>query len=302
MSAVAFTPLIISSLCFLAFIWCARLFGLTYLGVLTGCFYFALVPVFLKRSSLGWYDTDPYNLLFPFIFLGFFFKTIERKDERSALFYAAALALTLIFYSLIWQGWVFLFFMTLITAFCIGIFAWLFNKDLNVLRQQTILTVTFLSITFVLGLILYGWSFFSFFTEGEGELAKFTVKGLNLWPNLFLEVGELKKATWGDAYRDTGGLIFLGLSTLGLVRSLIKPSLKTIPTALFLLITALLTFKAERFLIFTLIPLSIFFGVAIDWMAHQLRPFNFSKILTPCLIILLLGWGWLKANENIRVA
>ena len=297
MAAVAFTPLLITVFILLGFIWCGKLLNLSAPAMLAGCFYLGMAPIFLKRSALGWYDTDPYNLLFPFIFLGLFIRSIADKAPRAPLITAIILALVLILYSLFWQGWVFLFFMTFICAATAAVFALLIGKDARAAGTQGIMAMTYLTVTFLIGTLIYGLGdFLSFFTEGAGELMKFTVKGMNLWPNLFIEVGELKKSSWGELIFDTGGPIFLLGAALGLIYA--ASSARTAIVAAFLLITVILTFKAGRFTIFTLAPLSIFFALGIDKILVRLKPYG--KIYGYAVIILLLAMSWFNANKSIR--
>ena len=299
MTAVAFTPLVLVVLGLGAFIWCARLFSLGYPAILVGCFYLSMAPVFLKRSSLGWYDTDPYNLLFPFIFLGIFFKNLHTPRGWVGL----ALAVVLLLYSLIWQGWVFLFFMTLIFAAALAFWAFFMQKDPRLALSQGVFSGIFLLGTGLGGLLLYGPDFFSFFSEGASELGKFTVKGMNLWPNLFIEVGELKKSSLGALVTDTGGPIFwagtltgLGFGLWHFVRNWRqKSALKILIVALFLLVTVVMTLKAERFAIFTLLSSSLLFALGVENIFLK-----GGRLIGTALIALLLGFGWFNANQNIR--
>jgi dolichyl-phosphooligosaccharide-protein glycotransferase len=298
MTAVAYVPLVLTLLALAAFCWCGFLFGLSVSGVLAGCFALAMAPIFLKRSSLGWYDTDPYNILFPILFLCVFLKSFTSKKPA---IWGAALGLILLGYSLIWQGWVFLFFMTLISSAAICFYSFAVTKNKPAAIGQLFLAGAYLCVTVILGSIVYGFNdFLSFFSEGAGELAKFTVKGMSLWPNLFLEVGELKKSSAADLIANTGGIIFLGCSLAGLTLALRNLSLKSILAAIFLIITLVLSFKAERFTIFTLIPLALFFGVAIAWAVDQLSRFPKPSILQSILLAAVVCFFFVNAQKNIR--
>ena len=307
MSAVAFTPIVLMAFILFAFIWCARLFGLSYSAILIGCCYFALAPVFLKRSALGWYRTDPYNFLFPCLFLGIFFKNLT-STARQSIKSAIILSLTLLLYSLIWQGWIFLFFMTFICSGAIALYAWLVKKDLTLTRQKMIFAGTFLIITAAIGSLFYGFeSFLSFFTMGAAELQKFTVKGMNFWPNLFLEVGELNKASVKNLLIDLGPFLILG-SINGLICALTNvlrnlkqiSSIKILLTALLLLITFTMTLKAERFIIFTILPLSLFVGFGFDQARAYLQKKKYGIFISFGLLALLLSLCWAQANASIR--
>lgn len=318
MSAVAFTPLLITVLALAAFLWCGRLFGLGWPALAAAVFYLSMAPVVLKRSSLGWYDTDPYNLLFPSIFLGIWFKSLDLSPlnlKKTGLWAAAALALVLIAYSLIWQGWVFLFFMTLIFAAIVGGAGFFLQKNKALGVSQITGAGAFLAASAALGMLIYGLDFFSFFGEGAAELGKFTVKGLHLWPNLFIEVGELKKTSPGELMAETGGPVVWAAAAAGLafcLRSFWKDwqapsSLKPVLAAALLLITVVMTTKAGRFSLFTLLPLCLFFGAGVDGLLKTTSSFlkkwdsPLVRFLVPSvLLVALLAWGWAGANRSIR--
>ncbi len=305
MEAVAFTPLVLTAAGIAAFMWCCRLLGAGYPAILTGCFYLAMAPVFLKRSALGWYDTDPYHLLFLFIFLGIFFKAIDGKG-RTAWLSGLWLSLVLIAYSLIWQGWVFLFFMAILGAAVIAGYDAVVQKNMSGARPSLILVLVFLATLAAGGTLIYGWGhFLTFFTEGGGELQKFTVKGLNLWPNLFLEVGELKKSGWRDILSNTGGPIVLlgagtGLARGWWVKKERRPVLKYALLAMFLLITLAMTTKAERFVVLTLVPLSLLFVLGVEGIMNNLRPRPYGKIAAVLLAVGLSFWALTQGQKNIR--
>ncbi len=309
MEAAAITPLVLTFFVIGAFIACARLFGLSYPVVAISTFYFAMLPVFLKRSALGWYDTDPYNLLFTLGFLYIIFKAIPTSTTRNMMIWAGLLSLNLILFSLIWQGWIFLFFLTLIAACAIGGYGFIIQKNKSIISLQFTFILTFLTTIIVIGILIYGVSgFFTFFTEGSSELGKFTNKGLNLWPNLFMEVGELKKSSLTDILGDTGGPIFLTLSFIGsmiacfkLFKDRLNPAhLKNIIVLIFLLITTVLTLKATRFVIFMIIPLSLFFGLALQMILENIRRIPQSTWISLACGLGLVGFCWVEANANIR--
>ncbi len=309
MEAVAYTPVILTFFVVGAFIGCGRLFPLSWGTLGLASLYFAMLPVFLKRSALGWYDTDPYNLLFTLGYFAIFFKTCSTNAPRKLMLWGALMAANMILFSLIWQGWVFLFFMTIIASLTSAGFGRLFQHNRTIIREQSTFLLTFLGMTTLLGVIIYGFSgFFTFFTEGSSELGKFTHKGLNLWPNLFMEVGELKKSSLTDILADTGGPVFLCLSFLGSLLACFnifknrsrKEHLKTITALVFLLITTVLTLKATRFVLFMLIPLAFFFALSLETLAAWFKRIPYSKIITITCALCLTVWCWVEANSSIR--
>ncbi len=305
MAAVAFTPLVITAFCIGAFTWCARIFGLSYPAILCASFFFCMAPVFLKRSSLGWYDTDPYNLLFPLLFLIIFFKSIN----KSTLWAGVLLGLTLLAFSLIWQGWIFLFFMSLICAVCISAHTFFIQKNKAALAGQGAFIGASILTLVTAGSAIYGFgNFLTFFTQGEAELAKFTVKGMNLWPNLFLEVGELKRSTIKDIINDTGNPFLLIIAFTGLFQALHRSLknlrnaffVKTLILCAFLAVSVVLTLKAQRFIIFTLPPLAFFFGFSVDSLINRCSTKYQKLFAAPLVTIGMLLICCFGANQSIR--
>ena len=106
-----------------------------------------------------------------------------------------------------------------------------------------------------------------------GNLEKFTHRGLDLWPNLFMTVGELKKPLlerdhhlsrrsrflycwpWEDGYAACGGPLKISVNPV---------AIDTLILTIFLLVTVALSLHGERFVLFATIPLSLLSAAAID--------------------------------------
>ena len=237
-------------------------------------------------------------MMFGWFFLGIFFKSLKSKRP---LMHALGLSAALLGYSLIWQGWVFLFLMAFICAGAAGVCALVLQKDAATFRAQMLLAAVCCGATVVAGSLIYGLGdFLSFFTEGAGELGKFTIKGMSLWPNLFIEVGELKKSSLPELMSDTGGMLFIAGAIAGLAAALRKISLKTILVMAFCAVTVVLTLKAERFAIFTLAPLSLFFGLGTAWGLAALGRMKHGNIYAGAALCVLLASSWINAQQSIR--
>ncbi len=306
MSAVAYTPLILIILVLAAFFWACRNLQISAVSCFVGSLFFSLAPVILKRSSLGWYRTDPYNLFFTIILVVIVIKAITQSTSKNFWKYALAFACSISAFAAIWQGWGFMLAMTIaILGTCI-VYAF-FIKDFSSIKRYAVLGISFVAAT-ILGISLL-FSFTDFFTllrEGLGELQKFTVKQFGLWPNLFMEVGELKKSSLQDLLSDTGGLFFLLSSLAGVAYSAFlvirnkdkQYALKIISLGTFLIVCIVMTLAASRFSIFAMIGLSLFFAIAVEGALQRIPLFKILWVRAGFIVFLVL-FIWINSNKNI---
>ncbi len=296
MTAVAFVPLLIVMACAGLFVWAVRLLGCSYPAIGVGALYFIMTPIFLKRSALGWYDTDPYNVLFSLACLGLLFLGTARP-----LIAGMALGIALTAYSLFWHGWGFIFIFTLMCLALTAGFTLLprrnQTKNLNAAWTAAAVAVTVIACS----TLIYGMhGFLDFFTDGLGELQKFTIKGLKPWPNLFIEVGELNKSSLTQLISDTGGLLMAVGAGLGIIFAWRRPTPQILVLTAFLAMTVLLTCGAERFSIFAFIPLALFFTLGVDVVLSVLnKNWTLAPWLRGAIIVILIAAGWTQAQTNI---
>lgn len=64
----------------------------------------ALIPGYIFRSSIGWYDNEPFALFFGFIGLFFLILVFEERDEKKKLMFSTFAALSVGFANTIWGG------------------------------------------------------------------------------------------------------------------------------------------------------------------------------------------------------
>ena len=231
-----------------------------------GALFLVMAPINLKRGSLGWFRTDPYNILFPLLLLGCLFLALRPASKKDGYVWAIIFGLTLSVYALFWQGWGLMFFMGVACALGAAAYNFLIKKDKAHARQNLLFLSIFIGVTLLVVSMCFSFQdFFTLFKEGFGELRKFTHRGLDLWPNLFLAVGELKKTSPWSITTSAGGPVFMLLALGGWVYSL-RLALKNFrqPRAIdaliltvFLVVTLTLSLFGERFVLFATIPLSI---------------------------------------------
>jgi len=313
MTAVAYTPLFTYALILIAFLWVCRVLNYSVLASFVGALFLVMAPINLKRGSLGWFRTDPYNILFPLLLLGCLFLALRPSSKKDGYLWAFGFGLTLAVYALFWQGWGLLFLIGVICALGVAAFNFLIKKDKTHARQNILFISIFIGTTLLVVSMCFSFQdFFTLFKEGFGELRKFNHRGLDLWPNLFMAVGELNKPTlasitslgnsatannpffWPD-------LIFIMMALGGLFYSL-RLSLQNFRQALaidtliltiFLTVTVMLSLTGERFILFTTIPLSILAASATNQFI-KLRNVDWGlAVLLSALIIF-------TANHDIR--
>ncbi len=303
MSAVAFLPILLSALAIVSFLWVCRLLGIGLWPAGVSALFFTLAPIYLKRSSLGWYDTDPYNLLFPLLLVGILLKSFQTNVLRHMYVLIIAFALTITAYALFWQGWGFMFMTSIACVAAVCFFNQFFyrRKDTGqhgILFLGGVLLASLVAISIAFGLN----DCIALFAEGLDELRKFTVKGLELWPDLFIAVGELKKSSWPDTIDSLGLLLCLGgsagflnqLPTLWKKRDGRCPS-NIIILSVLLAATVFITLGAQRFALFTLIPLSLFFALGLEALLGRV-PLLVGRIILP----LLAAFCFWSAQANIQ--
>lgn len=310
MAAVAYTPLVLMALVLAAFFWLCACLRIRASAAFIAGLAFIMTPVVLKRSSLGWYDTDPYNLLFPLLLLSITIKAINGKTIKDIVSYAALFALAISGFAAIWQGWGFMLVITmLILSACAGIEI-LRQRQLISARYYLMLAASFLVASLGGISLLFGFSdFFMLLTEGVKELEKFTVKSMNVWPNLFMEVGELKKASLKDIITDCGGIAFLFASTAAFIYALKKAVatrskesiLNITALSIYLLVCVMLAIPATRFNIFALLGASVFLALGLEAVFVRLDALRKPWIGILCLII-TSALITINAQNNIKTS
>jgi asparagine N-glycosylation enzyme membrane subunit Stt3 len=303
MSAVAYTPLLTYLLIIAAFLWVCRVLNYSVMASFIGALFLIMAPINLKRGSLGWFRTDPYNILFPLLLLGCLFLALRPSSKRSGYFWAVTFGLTLSVYALFWQGWGLMFFIGTACALCAAAYNFLIKKDRTQARQNLSFLALFGGATLLVVSACFSFhDFFILFKEGFGELRKFTHRGLDLWPNLFMAVGELKKTTPVSITASAGGPVFMLLALGGWIYNLRlslqhfrqSRAIDTLILTVFLVVALALSLNGERFILFATIPLSLLAAAAAN------RFINLRALPGLPLAGLLIALVLFNAGRDIR--
>jgi len=302
MAAVAYTPLFTYLFIIAAGLWVCRVLNYSVIASFIGTLFLIMAPINLKRGSLGWFRTDPYNILFPLLLLGILFLALRPSSKKNGYFWAIIFGLTLSVYALFWHGWGFLFILGLICALTVAAFNFLIKKDQAHTRQNLLFVGLFFAANLFLVSLFFSFTdFFILFKEGFGELAKFSHRGLDLWPNLFMAVGELEKTSVVQIIKSVGGPVFILMALGGWFYSLRvaienyrqNRTIDTIILTIFLIVTLTLSTHGERFTLFATIPLSLLAACAAN------RFVNMRSYGLP-LALLLIAMIFLNGTRDIQ--
>ena len=303
MSAVAVTPLFLYLLILMAFLWVCKILDYSVIASFVGALFLVMAPINLKRGSLGWFRTDPYNILFPLLLIGCLFLALRPASKKDTYLWAIMFGLTLSVYALFWHGWGLLFFIGVTCAVSAAGYNLFIKKEQSQVSQNLLFLGLFIGANLLAVSLCFSFKdFFILFKEGFGELEKFTHRGLDLWPNLFMTVGELKKPLLEGIITSAGGAVFILLALGGWMCSLWRAfknfrqplAIDTLILTIFLLVTVALSLHGERFVFFATIPLSLLSAMLID------RLINFRLSLGVPVAGLLTVLILFNANRDIR--
>lgn len=278
MYAVSFTPVVVAFFAVAAFFLVCRQLNIRLWISFISAIFFALAPIFIKRSTFGWYDNDPYNFLFPLLVLTALFCGLkENRSDKQRNQTAFAVFTALALYSLFWHGWMFL----LSVVVAAGTLIVIVNR-----RLLKFFTIVVAGSFTAIGLLFGPREFFVLFQEGFKALNDFMNPSLSLWPDLYLSVGELKTASWEFIMEMTGGPAVVGFAIVGLVMTWVEDLrrrnfhdlYKTIVLTIFLAAALTITLGAQRFVVLSLIPIALFFALGLEKTYSVIIPGAIGKL------------------------
>ena len=223
MEALGFFPVFLCVLVTLAFFWLTRILEKGVLASFAGALTLLLSPVFIQRSAFGWYDTDPYNYLFPILILAVFFWGIG-KANRPVLAGVGSAFLTGM-YSLFWAGWpLMLLILPASVLPALGILKLpgpFKDSEISGRAGKFVLSFIFFSIPAAF-IFRTPAGFLSSLTYGWETLLKFSRAEFDLWPSAFLTVGESQGITVKKLIFLTANYVTFTVALAGAVAALFK--------------------------------------------------------------------------------
>lgn len=288
MNAAAAVPLLLYLLCLSAFMFVCLASGVSRIPLLVSSFFFSLAPMFMQRSSLGWYDTDPYNVLFPLLILLIMYRMFS---GRGGHLWGIALAAISAFYALFWQGWILLPVLVVLALLAVALYR-LAKKESPLPILGTLL-LYLAATSLIASVLITPAGMVSAIKEVFAIFFRFALIDVNPWPDLYLTVGELKRTSMLRITHLLGGFVFAAFSVLGfIVLALGKDTRTTREQQITVcVITAgclLLAGSAERFALFPLAPASLCLAVGLNTASAYLRKILSSRPFAPLAVNTLL--------------
>lgn len=270
MEALGFVPLILVPAAVLAFYLLGASLGFGTLASSAAALTMGLSPIFLQRSSYGWFDTDPYNMLFPALILASFFSAPGSSPKKGGVLGLTAGVLTGI-YVLFWVGWPFVFLLVLGGAVLLS--ALYFARKDPDLKSCPFFLCVYAASTVAAAITAAGLgAFLEFIFRGASYVAKFASSEPNLWPNVFFMVGETGALSFTRLVYLTGNAVTVLFALAGAASGFLM--LKKSGSKLFVLkwfvLCAMsvpllfLSLKTERFALLFVIPVALFTGMAVQ--------------------------------------
>ncbi len=286
METLCWVPLVLSVLACMSFFFLARALQMEFFQVLIGGLALMLSPIFMQRSGYGWYDTDPYNYIFPFLILGVVLTGL--RSQKWAARYAVLSGFLTGLYSMFWTGWAFMFLLVptaLLAAYIAARYVFRVHpKPLSIFLKYG--AIHFAASGCFAALFLTPHGLCKSISLGWEILRKFSLSDGDVWPNIFLTVGEARGASLKKLIYLSGNYITFGIAVFGLLRCGLKvyteKKSENLAKWLFLFIFSIplfvLPFKTERFAVLFVVPLCIWVMYGACEAQEQLKNL-FKKII-----------------------
>lgn len=286
MKTLGFLPLFLTLLILPLYAWLGRVFQISLGATVIGMATIALSPIYMQRSALGWYDTDPYNYIFPIMILAFVFQGLKDRKWYWAGILGASSMTGL--YGLFWPGYAFIG--ILIPASLLGSTAVLWTLQRFKGGELVNAALRFGGL-YILGSLIFLAIFLSpkglmeSLSLGWFALNQYALAGKDIWPNIFLTVGEAESITLKKLIFLTGNYVTFAMAVAGLFWEGLhvlrrQDAGERLRFFFFLFFGApilLMSLKTERFSVLFVLPLAIFAGFFvgrfIEWVQGFLPKF-----------------------------
>ena len=284
MTSLSLFPLTLVVLMVPAFFMLGRALKTSFWATALGGAVFILSPILVQRSSYGWYDTDPYNFLFPAVILTTFLFSIGETRLRMNLLRGILSAFLTAFFSLFWAGWAFAFFLILGTSFAL-IFLTRLKSPVEKFESGLVTYVAayfIFTLAFVL-ILISPQGFFETVKSSVVFILKAGGGAENNWPNFFMFIGETNSVAPEKLVHLVSNELTFMTAAIGagaLIWQCFKQphavvSRRSIAVFIFSAPLFFLALKAERYVLLFVLPFSLFvvFGVdqIRDWGKDLLR-------------------------------
>lgn len=276
MHFVFYIPIFISSLALIIlFFICFNLGsgGLNMAGFLA-TITLGLSTMFLQRSMGGWFDTDPYVVLFSLLSIWLFYLSIRQDNTiKNGIALSVLSGVSIGLFSFTWDGWWYVFDLIVLSGiYYIANLALLKKGKYSgiKIRLPLVSLASFVLSSVIFVVLFSGQGIARHFITGP--ISVFAAKdylGGQFWPNAFLTVGELNKSGIKNIIGLTGGILVFVSALLYLFYLLADKKSKDYVSRQFMgflfifwvAVMICVSINAVRFSLLLTVPLAICFGL-----------------------------------------
>jgi hypothetical protein len=270
------------------------------------CLFVGLSPVFLTRSSAGWFDMDIFSLLFPLLIIWMYLLSYNTLGLGLRMLYLLIAGFFTGLFSFTWLFWWFIIAIIIMYEFYSllnMLFEFLQYKKTNLLLLKKRISSIFF-------FLLFGSLWIIFFSRLEpleilinqirqGLILNNPLTGV-IWPNVYSTVGELRKGDFIGIANSIGGislficsvacLIVLFLSVPRNPKYTFFQSESAVIMAFWFISMFLACLKGVRFSMYLTLPL----GVSLAWVSSELYKYyknKNNKLMVALICVLLVIFG-----------
>lgn len=200
-------------------------------GAIAAAVVMGLSTYYFSHTFAGFFDTDMFYVIFPILTVWLFGESILAKQEKRKIVFGVLSAVTMLLFSLSWEGWWYMFYLIIATTIVYMVVSkFLFNGEtfkswskytnkLQWLREQPVLLplIIFVVLSTVLMAIYWGNNFISQLMGPFSAVSLQSSTTATAYPNVYVSVGELQIPTADQVVSNVGGYIPLIFGILGLL-------------------------------------------------------------------------------------
>ncbi|MBN2121370.1 MAG: hypothetical protein JW734_10000 [Candidatus Omnitrophica bacterium] len=234
-----------------------------------------LAPIFIARSSAGWFDNDVLNILFPLLSIWALARAFGSRTPLKNILFSLTASFFISLYAFTWPGWWFIYLMILaFFGYVILNNLSLYFKDWTSLKKKTypcvLSLLIFLSASVGFCLLVAKIEPLSYaYTSLRENLGLGKSLLSSVWPNTYYTVQELQPGSFLDIPPMLGGwavFIMAVLSSLWIyIRNRRTEKLSVVVLLVFWLFSmTFASLKGSRFTLLLSVPIGIFLGAGLD--------------------------------------
>jgi dolichyl-phosphooligosaccharide-protein glycotransferase len=221
----------VASLCVIpAYLFVRRItndYGGIVAGILAG-----IAPAYFSHTFAGFFDTDMFNVLLPLLVVWFFVESVLAKDLRSRSIFATLSAISMLIFSMAWEGWWYIFYLVIVTVIVYLLVSkyllkmdtikstrdYTSRKDWLLDQPEIFALLVFFILSSLLIILTAGFSGFSgTLVQAVGVTNLQATVQATSYPNVFVSVAELQVASLLEVIANVGGYVAFAFGILGVI-------------------------------------------------------------------------------------